>query len=128
MASGLGQFYSELTSQSADWNSHEDFFSFTRGRFVVAEADQLVQRCVRFNMNELARIAAQSVGARACVNVQKCPDGMYNKCFVLTMDDGQEVIAKVPNPNAGLPHQTTASEVATMDFVSLYIIIDLMGG
>ncbi|GBF65387.1 altered inheritance of mitochondria protein 9 [Trichophyton mentagrophytes] len=116
LASGLGQFYSELTSQSADWNSHEDFFSFTRGRFVVAEADQLVQRCVRFNMNELARIAAQSVGARACVNVQKCPDGMYNKCFVLTMDDGQEVIAKVPNPNAGLPHQTTASEVATMDF------------
>ncbi|EGD94273.1 hypothetical protein TESG_01794 [Trichophyton tonsurans CBS 112818] len=116
LASGLGQFYSELTSQSADWNSHEDFFSFTRGRFVVAEADQLVQRCVKFNMNELARIAAQSVGARACVNVQKCPDGMYNKCFVLTMDDGQEVIAKVPNPNAGLPHQTTASEVATMDF------------
>ncbi|KAG8209780.1 APH domain-containing protein [Trichophyton interdigitale] len=105
----------DIHNGKADWNSH-DFFSFTRGRFVVAEANQLVQRCVKFNMNELARIAAQSVGARACVNVQKCPDGMYNKCFVLTMDDGQEVIAKVPNPNAGLPHQTTASEVATMDF------------
>lgn len=33
------------------------------------------------------------------------------------MNDGNEVIAKVPNPNAGRPHFTTASEVATMDFV-----------
>ncbi|EZG08123.1 hypothetical protein H106_02609 [Trichophyton rubrum CBS 735.88] len=67
-------------------------------------------------MNELARIAAQSIGAKFCIDIQKCPDGMYNKCYVLTMDDGKEVIAKVPNPNAGRPHFTTASEVATMDF------------
>ena len=33
------------------------------------------------------------------------------------MDDGREVIAKLPNPKAGLPHFTTASEVATMNFV-----------
>ncbi|KAI3120539.1 hypothetical protein CBS147326_9423 [Penicillium roqueforti] len=36
----------------------------------------------------------------------------------MCMDDGQEIIAKVPNPNAGVPHFTTASEVATMDFAS----------
>lgn len=42
---------------------------------------------------------------------------MYNKSYVFTMDDGRQVIGKVPNPNAGLPHVTTASEVATMDFV-----------
>jgi hypothetical protein len=35
------------------------------------------------------------------------------------MDDGQEVIAKVLNLNAGISHYTTASEVATMDFVSV---------
>ncbi|KAL9124557.1 MAG: hypothetical protein Q9217_006122 [Psora testacea] len=33
------------------------------------------------------------------------------------MNDGNKVIVKVPNPNAGRPHFTTASEVATMDFV-----------
>lgn len=102
-----------------DWNKFDDFFFFTRGRFVVEEKDQMKQRYVRFNMNELVQVAARSVGAEDCVSVQKCPDGMYNKCFVLTMDDGQEVIAKVPNPNAGVPHYTTASEVATMDFVSM---------
>ena len=44
---------------------------------------------------------------------------MYNEAFVLTMDDGQRVIGKVPNPNAGISYLTTASEVATMDFVRL---------
>ncbi|EFW21407.1 hypothetical protein D8B26_001612 [Coccidioides posadasii str. Silveira] len=33
------------------------------------------------------------------------------------MHDGREVIAKLPNPNAGRLHFTTASEVATMDFL-----------
>lgn len=116
--------YSKLTSV-LDWNSYESLFSFTRGRFVVDEADQVARRYVKFNMNELARIAAQSIGAKFCIDIQKCPDGMYNKCYVLTMDDGKEVIAKVPNPNAGRPHFATASEVATMDFVSSYLITGL---
>ncbi|KAI9680618.1 MAG: hypothetical protein M1817_004058 [Caeruleum heppii] len=33
------------------------------------------------------------------------------------MDDGYEVIARIPTPIAGPPHYMTASEVATMDFV-----------
>ncbi|KAE8151558.1 phosphotransferase enzyme family protein [Aspergillus avenaceus] len=33
------------------------------------------------------------------------------------MKDGRQLVAKIPNPNAGLPFLTTASEVATMDFV-----------
>ncbi|KAG4436585.1 hypothetical protein IFR05_007939 [Cadophora sp. M221] len=33
------------------------------------------------------------------------------------MDDGREVIAKLLNPNAGRAHFTTASEVATMNFL-----------
>ena len=38
--------------------------------------------------------------------------------MLLTINDSSQVVAKVPNLNAGLPHFTTASEVATMDFVS----------
>ncbi|EPE24799.1 Protein kinase-like (PK-like) [Glarea lozoyensis ATCC 20868] len=75
------------------------------------------ERRVFFNVNELGRVAAEAVGANMCVGVEKYPDGMYNKSMLLTMDDGNEVVAKIPNPNAGLPHYTTASEVATMDFV-----------
>ncbi len=81
----------------------------------------MAQRTVRFNMDELARVAAKAIGAPShrCVHVQKCPDGLYNKAYIFRMDDGREVIGKVPNPNAGIPHYTTASEVATMDFVRI---------
>ncbi|KAL4966463.1 uncharacterized protein BDV14DRAFT_198918 [Aspergillus stella-maris] len=36
------------------------------------------------------------------------------------MDSGFQVVGKVPNPNSGLKHFTTASEVATMDFLRGY--------
>jgi hypothetical protein len=101
-----------------DWNSDESYFRFTRGTFVRNEAEQLSSRCVRFDMNELTRVAARSLGATACVAVSKLPEGMYNKTFLMSMDDGQQCIAKIPNPNAGIPHFNTASEVATMTFVS----------
>jgi hypothetical protein len=34
------------------------------------------------------------------------------------MDDGDEVIAKIPNPNAGPPFYMLTSEVATRHFMS----------
>ncbi|KAL4785991.1 kinase-like domain-containing protein [Aspergillus varians] len=98
------------------WNSNDEFFKFTRGRFVVDEAENLRARETRFDLNTLARVAADSVGAAQCISVKKYPDGMFNKAFLLSMDNGREVVAKVPNPNAGVAHFTTASEVATMDF------------
>ncbi|KAJ8104742.1 hypothetical protein OPT61_g10596 [Boeremia exigua] len=100
----------------SDLKYSEDLFNYTRGRFVCNEQYEMSQRHVRFNVNELARCAADAVGAKSCVSVSKYPDGMYNKSMLLTMDDGSRVVAKVPNPNAGLPHFTTASEVATMEF------------
>ncbi|KAI9693396.1 MAG: hypothetical protein M1820_009325 [Bogoriella megaspora] len=100
-----------------DWNTEADLFRYTRGRFTNDEKRNLAIRSVDFDMNQLARIAASSIGAEECVTIEKCVDGMYNKAYILTMDNGKEVIAKVPNLNAGEPHFTTASEVATMDFM-----------
>ncbi|KAH7087483.1 kinase-like domain-containing protein [Paraphoma chrysanthemicola] len=74
------------------------------------------QRQVCFNVQELVRCAADAIQADRCVKIEKYPDGMYNKRMLLTMSNGSQVVAKVPNPNAGLAHFTTASEVATMDF------------
>lgn len=50
--------------------------------------------------------------------VMKYREGQYNKAFLLTFDNGSEVVAKLPNPNAGPRRWTTASEVATIDYVS----------
>ncbi|KAL1971012.1 hypothetical protein VTN77DRAFT_2846 [Rasamsonia byssochlamydoides] len=109
-------FLSAATMATRAFDCDDGLFEFTRGRFLVNEAEQMARRRVRFNVNELASVAANSVGANRCVNIEKCPDDLYNKAYVLTMDDGTQLIGKVPNPNAGIPHYTTASEVATMDF------------
>lgn len=103
---------------SAGLKYDDTLFNYTRGRFVCNEEHEMSQRYTCFNVDELARVAARAVGSRSCISIQKYPDGMYNKVMLLTMDDGNQVVAKVPNPNAGKPHFTTASEVATMDFVS----------
>lgn len=44
-------------------------------------------------------------------------EGQHNKAFLITMDNGAEVVAKIPNPIAGPAFYTTASEIATRDFV-----------
>lgn len=74
-------------------------------------------RHVKFNLQALCNIASQAVRTRSCTNVKKMPEGNFNKVLLLSMDDGKEVVAKIPNPNAGLPDRVTSSEVATMDFV-----------
>lgn len=51
------------------------------------------------------------------IKVLKCLEGQFNKVFILTMDDGDEIVAKLPNPNARPPFYTLASEVATRQFV-----------
>ena len=111
----------------SEWTSNEDYYRFTRGRFVYNEKHEMSQRYVRFNVHELARVAAEAVGSRSCIGIEKYPDGMYNKALLLTMEDGAQVVAKIPNPNAGRPHDTTASEVATMEFVCVTSNLQIAG-
>lgn len=68
-------------------------------------------------MLELQDIATKSVDALRCVNIVKLAEGSFYKVFRLVMDNGKVAIVRVPNPNAGPAYYTTASEVATMDFV-----------
>lgn len=88
------------------------------------------QRYVRFDMNELARLAANAVGAKEVINIEKCAEGLFNKAFLFSFEDGRQAVGKVPNPVAITPHLTTASEVATMEFVcpraKLYGLIVLL--
>ncbi|TKA58969.1 hypothetical protein B0A49_11243 [Cryomyces minteri] len=44
-------------------------------------------------------------------------EGGFNKALLMTREDGTEVIAKIPCPNAGPAMYTTASEVAVLKFV-----------
>lgn len=111
------------TSQSERFSiqpcDEESLYRYTSGRWLWNEGEQLSRRYVKFNLGELARVATEATGSRFCVQVQKLPEGNFSKVFLMTMDNGREVIAKLPKPNAGRQHFTTASEVATMDYVRM---------
>ncbi|OAL75327.1 phosphotransferase [Trichophyton violaceum] len=107
-------------SQNASNWDDESFYRYTGGRWLYNEDKQMVDRSVRFNMTELVRAAAISQGCdiSACIKVEKLSEGDYNKISLISLHGGHQVVARVPNKNAGLPFYTTASEVATMNFVS----------
>ncbi|EGD93510.1 phosphotransferase [Trichophyton tonsurans CBS 112818] len=102
---------------ASNWDD-ESFHRYTGGRWLYNEDKQMADRSVRFNMTELVRAAAISQGCdiSSCIKVEKLPEGDYNKVFLISLHGGHQVVAKVPNKNAGLPFYTTASEVATMNF------------
>ncbi|EGD84494.2 uncharacterized protein TERG_00772 [Trichophyton rubrum CBS 118892] len=44
-------------------------------------------------------------------------EGGFHKALLMTLENGTEVVAKIPCPNAGLPMLSTASEAAVLEFV-----------
>lgn len=98
--------------------SDTDLFQYTAGRWLRNEEKKLQNRYTPFNVSELKRIAAHSISADTCTVIMELAEGNYNKCFRLEMDNELTVIARIPHPNAGPRYYTTASGVATMDFVS----------
>lgn len=104
-------------TRQRDWNTQSDLFTYDRQRFLCNEKSELACRRASFDMKSLAEVAAKASSAERCINIVKCPEGMNNKVFIMTMDNGTQVVAKVANIGTGRPHFTTASEVATMEFV-----------
>ena len=76
---------------------------------------------MKFDLENRCRLAAaQFDDSTECVCVVKL-EGNFNKAFLLTMNDGNEIISNIPCPNAGPPSLTTASEVATLKFRMYHI-------
>lgn len=98
-------------------DSHEPLFEYTAARWLWNEPDQLRRRYRKFDVAELLKVGVAAVGSASCVAIDKLPEGNFNKVLLLRMNDDREIVAKIPNPNAGRPYYTTESEVATMDFV-----------
>lgn len=103
---------------TASHPEHEHLFRYTSGRWLWDEEQHLHGRYKAFNVTELQNLAAKAIGADRCVSITKLAEGGFNKVFRLLMHGGKSVLARIPNPNAGPSFYTTASEVATMEFVS----------
>jgi hypothetical protein len=96
----------------------EDLYTYSAQRWIWNEEQQLRNKYVSFDLDALIQVAQEAAGYNAvCVTVSKLPEGNFNKAFLVTMQDGLELVVKIPNPSAGASHYTTASEVATMQYV-----------
>ena len=102
----------------SEYEENHEFYRYSSGRWLWNEEQQHQDRYRRFNIAALQRVAAESVGAESCIQIEKLAEGSYNKVFKLTMNDGRIVTARIPNPNAGPAGLATASEAATLEFVS----------
>ncbi|KAE8423663.1 kinase-like domain-containing protein [Aspergillus pseudocaelatus] len=73
----------------------------------------------KFNLPALLSASSKVFGSdgNQCVKLLKCVEGQFNKAFILTMSSGDELVARLPNPNAGPAFYTIASEVATRHFL-----------
>ncbi|KAF2654300.1 hypothetical protein K491DRAFT_693946 [Lophiostoma macrostomum CBS 122681] len=97
----------------------DDLFQHTRFRWLTNDSQECARRYLRFNVHALidAAIDASGQSASSCTRIFKYPDGLNNKVFILTLDNGSEVLARLSTPNAGPAFYTNASEVATRGFL-----------
>ncbi|PSN74826.1 hypothetical protein BS50DRAFT_606170 [Corynespora cassiicola Philippines] len=80
-----------------------DLYRYTRHRWLINENFELERRYLGFSLIHLVE----------AISILKLTEGLHNKAFVLTMENGMEIVANPPNPNAGPAQYTTAPEVAT---------------
>lgn len=104
--------------------SHEEVFQYNNGHFLVDKEYQFARRYIRFNIDELCNLVS-SVVAKGTSTVSKVAkmekvEGGFHKALLMTLENGTEVVAKIPCPNAGLPMLSTASEAAVLEFGEQY--------
>ena len=82
---------------------------------------RLSERRLHFNINELRRVVAKSVGQRSTdiVLFTKIAEGGSYRIFEASFLDGAKVIARLPYPSTIPRKYGVASEVATMEFLRM---------
>ncbi|KAF9523130.1 hypothetical protein CPB83DRAFT_871741 [Crepidotus variabilis] len=105
--------------------SHEEFFRHTTYRFLHREQEELSRRYLSFNVDGLKAAAARAGGATSVVAMRKFTEGEFNKAFLMTLDNGKEVVGRLPLPKAGPSQLVVANEVATMDFARTHMDVPI---
>jgi hypothetical protein len=81
----------------------DDYANFSRntsGSWLYDEQAQMAKRYVKFDVQALQNIAGRVLDSR-CVAMRKLLEGFYNKVISSMMENGKEILARIPNPNAG---------------------------
>jgi len=91
-------------------------FSYTSGRWLKHDKLQRKARHIEFDFSALCKKAIQACPGATRIAKQEKKEGSYNRAFLLHIDNGARVVARVPFRVAGPRRLTTNSEVATMAY------------
>ncbi|KZT24282.1 hypothetical protein NEOLEDRAFT_1135492 [Neolentinus lepideus HHB14362 ss-1] len=94
-----------------------ELFNFTAGRWLYNESEQNAARHVEFDVEALQALACQALGATACLKFKKVYELEEQRIFLLKGNNGKDALIRIPFSFAGPPKLSTASEVATMEFM-----------
>ncbi|KAJ2913707.1 hypothetical protein MD484_g6703, partial [Candolleomyces efflorescens] len=99
--------------------SQDDLFNYTSGRWVYNEALRLKERKVVFDVDELRRLAAESVkqSLTDVCSMSKLAEDGFNRTFVITLRDGRQILAQIPYPAFVPRNYAVTSEVATIEYL-----------
>lgn len=88
----------QTSSHQSNVETSSEIFSYSSGRFLFNENLGLEERYVEFNVQELHAITQRSVGHAhgSVVRMNKLAEGGFNRVFLLQMEDGFELNAKIP--------------------------------
>ncbi|TFY77349.1 hypothetical protein EWM64_g6662 [Hericium alpestre] len=100
-------------------DSSENLFNYSSGCWIINDNLRLAERRREFEVDELCRLAAQSVGRRPqdIDTFVKLAEGSFNRIFLITMHDGFQMVVRIPYPITVPKFYAIASEVATMRFL-----------
>lgn len=79
------------------------------------EETQLSKRRVEFDLSNLCNQAASVANGSPVRKIEKM-EGGFSKALLMTMENGRELVAKLPYPNAGRAMYSTASEAAVLQY------------
>ncbi|KZV80475.1 hypothetical protein EXIGLDRAFT_732753 [Exidia glandulosa HHB12029] len=104
-----------LSTTTTTYPPSHEFFNFTRCRFLYNEEANLKKRHLLFDVSELQNAVLRATGASSVLSMTKLHESFANRVFLLHLDNGARVLAKLPYARTGAT-LATASEVATMAF------------
>ncbi|KAJ4464581.1 kinase-like domain-containing protein, partial [Lentinula aciculospora] len=108
-----------LDPESLMKDPESELFNYTTGRFLANDALRLRERMRVFNIPGLFRIIAKTLSceSKEIVGFRKLGEGGLNRTFLITLDTGFQLVARIPYPILIPNAYALASEVATMDFL-----------
>jgi hypothetical protein len=93
-----------------------DPYRYTSGRWLNRDKLQREARYLKFDFPALCKKAVNACsGATKVIRYEK-KEGGFNRVFILYLDNGERVVARVPFRIAGPRGLITNSEVATMAY------------